>query len=355
MKRLAAILALGAAVASGQALAWGGDGHSAVGAMADQLLAGSRARQRVEALLLPGETLESVANWADCVKGSYCGPQTDEMQAYTAANPGHAAFHYTDVPFQSAHYRDHDVGTAGDDVVQILKQAIAVLQGGDAAAANPHRFTARQALLLITHLVGDIHQPLHVGAAFVGKEGGFVVPVRRGQVDAVRMFDTRGGNNLLLDDVSLSAASAHLIPPPLRKDGAQGHPAEAPAMAATRPFHAYWDTTVVDYALRRAGAGTPREFARIAIASEPEVELNTGDVIGWPYQWADDALAVSRLAYAGATAGTIATRTGRNGAREFVWSLAVPDDYPASSSAVARAQLIKGGYHLAALLQAIWP
>ena len=36
--------------------------------------------------------------------------------------------------------------------------------------------TRRQALILITHLAGDIVQPLHVGAAFVDKDGRFVVP-----------------------------------------------------------------------------------------------------------------------------------------------------------------------------------
>ena len=35
--------------------------------------------------LLPGESLASIANWADCVKGTYCGPQTPEMVAYVVA------------------------------------------------------------------------------------------------------------------------------------------------------------------------------------------------------------------------------------------------------------------------------
>jgi hypothetical protein len=33
----------------------------------------------------------------------------------------------------------------------------------------------------------------------------------------------------------------------------------------------------------------------------------------------------------------------------------VPQNYPVPSSAIAKTQLIKGGYHLAELLQAIWP
>ncbi|NYS36222.1 phospholipase, partial [Streptococcus danieliae] len=41
MKKLLSVLALGAAFASGNVLAWGNDGHRAVGAIADQLLKGS--------------------------------------------------------------------------------------------------------------------------------------------------------------------------------------------------------------------------------------------------------------------------------------------------------------------------
>ena len=75
MKKLSCALALAGAFMTGNALAWGNDGHRAVGAIADQLLKGSAAQAKIAALLLPGETLELIANWPDCVKGTYCGPQ----------------------------------------------------------------------------------------------------------------------------------------------------------------------------------------------------------------------------------------------------------------------------------------
>ena len=360
MKKLLCALALGGAFASADALAWGNDGHRAVGAIADQLIKGTNAQRQVAALLLAGESLEKVANWADCVKGTYCGPQTPEMLEYTAANPKHSEYHYTDIPFQNAHYHDGDVGSAADDIVQTLKQTIAVLQGrADAdAAANPHRFSKRQALILLTHLAGDIHQPLHVGAAYVGKAGGFVVPAATGQIDAVNMFDARGGNNLLLDDAKLAQASAGLIPPaPAREEG-EAKPAAAfngAPKPSTKPFHSYWDSTVVDYAMRRIGARTPERFAQIVIAGQPVIAANTGAPAGWPYQWADDALQASKLAYADVTTGQISVQTGKKGDNYNVWALEVPPNYPVPSSALAKAQLTKGGYHLAALLQAIWP
>ncbi|CDG85034.1 S1/P1 nuclease [Janthinobacterium agaricidamnosum] len=355
MKKLLCVLALGSAFAAGNVMAWGNDGHRVVAAIADQLIKGSNAQKQVAALLLPGESLEKIANWPDCVKGTYCGPQTDEMIAYVVANPQHGEYHYTDIPFQDTHYHDGAAGSAADDIVQTLKQAISVLQGKDEAASNPHHFSKRQALILITHMTGDIHQPLHVGAAYVSKDGRFVVPLSKAQIDDVVIFNARGGNNLLLDDARLSVSSGKLIPAAAAREGAEVKAVSAAPKPATKPFHSYWDTTVVDYAMRRIGARTPDQFADIVIAGKPAVAGNSGDPATWPYQWADDALAAAKLAYADVAAGPATLQTSRKGDSYPVWALQVPDNYPEPSSALAKSQLIKGGYHLAALLQAIWP
>lgn len=353
MKKLLTVLALGAAFASGNVLAWGNDGHRAVGAIADQLLKGSAAQAQVAKLLLPGESLEKIANWPDCVKGTYCGPQSPEMLTYVAANPKHGEYHYTNVPFQNAHYHDHGVGTADDDIVQTLKQAILVLQGKADAASNPHGFSQREALILITHLVGDIHQPLHVGNAFLGKDGQFFVPATQAQIDDIAIFNARGGNDLLLDDAKMTALSDAVIPAPLP---AEEGTTKAPAYpkSPTKPLHSYWDTTVVDYAMRRLSTRTPQQFARTVIASAPVVSANSGDPVTWPYQWADAALAASKIAFTDVVAGPATQQTSRKGEVYKVWALTVPDNYPVPSSALAKQQLIEGGYHLAAVLQAIW-
>jgi hypothetical protein len=351
MKKLVCIVALSSAFVSFNAHAWGNDGHRAVGAIADQLIKGSNAEKQVQALLLQGESLEKISTWADCVKGTYCGPQTEEMVAYTTANPKHSEYHYTDVPFQLSHYEDHGVGTTDHDIVQTAKQCIAVLQGQGNASTNPHNFTPRQALLILTHLAGDIAQPLHVGEGYVGKAGGFMVPTQK-QLDDKEAFATQGGNNLQLDDVKLTANSTQLIPAAPADDKPAAAPAKAPT---TRAFHSYWDTTVVNYAFRRIGARTPAQFAQMVIADNPVVAPNSGDAVSWPYQWADQTLVVSKLAYADVVPGVMAQQTSRSGEVYNVWPLAVPDNYPVPSSAAAKAQLIQGGYHLAAVLKAIWP
>lgn len=354
MKKLFVAVALGGAFVSFNAQAWGNDGHRAVGAIADRLIKGSNAEKRVQALLLPGESLEKIAIWADCVKGTFCGPQTAEMAAYVSANPEHTEYHYTNVPFQLTRYHDHGVGTADDDIVQTLRQCIATLQGKGDKISNPHNFTPRQALLMLAHLTGDIAQPLHVGEAYVGKNGGFVVPASQAQIDAGEAFVTQGGNNLLLDDVKLGESSGRLIPPPAAENVDPPGPPRAPR--TTRPLHSYWDGTAVNYAFRRIDARTPEQFADAVIAANPAVDADSGDPLGWPYQWADQALAVSKRAYDGVAPGAGSRQTSKaTGAVYYVWPVSVPDDYPVPTSADARAQLTRGGYRLAAVLKAIWP
>lgn len=338
-KALACALVLGSALVPLHASAWGDDGHRVVGAMADQLIKDSNAQQQVAALLLPGENLEKISIWLDCAKGRYCGAKTPEMIAYTAANPRHGQYHYANIPYQTGHYRDGEVGSAKNDIVQTLKQAIAVLQGKDDRISNPRHFTRRQALILLAHLAADIHQPLHVGVPYIGKNGGkdgsFAVPESRRQIDGIHIFDTRGGNHLLIDAAAV--------------------PAESRAQAGAWSFHAYWDITTVDYAMRGSSARTPQQFAQTVIAGRPVVARNTGDPISWPYQWADDALQASKLAHAGLAPGRMSQQTSPKGKLYDVWALPLPQDYAVPSSALARTQLTKSGYRLASLLQAIWP
>jgi hypothetical protein len=188
-----------------------------------------------------------------------------------------------------------------------------------------------------------------VGAAFVGKDGKFLVPNKHEEVDTINIFDARGGNNLLMDDDKLTALSAGVIP---------GEAKPLPAgmtKSTTKPFHSYWDTTVVDYAMRRISTRTPDQFADKVIEGKPVVQQASGDVSTWPLQWADDSLAASKIAYTGVSASKITAQTSRKGDTYYTFALETTQNYPVPSSELAKTQLIKGGYHLAALLTSIWP
>lgn len=351
MKKLAVVLALTSAFASFDAMAWGRDGHKAIGAIADKLLKGTKAQKEIALLLnKPGESLEMVANWADCVKGTYCGEQTAEMVEYVNGNPQHDKYHYTNVPFQQDHYDDHGVGRTGVDIVQTLRQCIAVLQGKTDPELNPHKFTRRQALILIAHFAGDIHQPLHVGAAYVGKDSKFVVPANQAEVNETAIFDSRGSNNLLLDDAKITSLADGLIGPGQPMPVREGVP-----KALTKPFHSYWDSTTVDYAFRRIQVKTADQFADKVIGGNLQIPKIEGDPIVVPYAWANHSLFVAKDAFNGVTPGKLTPQTGKKGETYYTFALEVPANYPVPSSEIAKQQLIKGGYNLAALLQAIWP
>jgi len=334
MKRLATALAAAGALlgvlASGHALAWGSDGHRVVGAIADQLIAGTPTQQRVAALLQPGESLETLSFWADCVKTTApasCGPQTEEMKAFLAANPGQAGYHYTNVPFQLEHYQDHALGTRADDIVQILRQAIGVLQGHPEVAGNPHQFTPRQALQMVAHLVGDLHQPLHVGCAYVARDGSLGVPATRNQLKDGSFDETHGGQDLLV--------------------------------GADRNLHTYWDFVLVDSTLRRAGVGAtpdaPQRYAAKVIEAGPLTAADTGAPERWPYGWADATLAVSKPAFRGVVLGPMQMRPDDHGVPRPAWPVTLPPDYEAAGGVLAERQLVQGGYHLAELLLALFP
>ena len=54
------------AAASLPAAAWGPDGHQTVGAIADQLIAGTPTGKKVRKIL--GSTLQTASAWADCAR-----------------------------------------------------------------------------------------------------------------------------------------------------------------------------------------------------------------------------------------------------------------------------------------------
>lgn len=308
---------------AGWALAFGAAGHRTVGAMADRLIAGSRAEQEVAALLNRGESLESIATWADCAKGN-CGRLTLEMQAFVAANPKHRSYHYTDLPFQAKTYRYRAVGSDELDVVHILKQCIHVLGSTGGKNDNPHRFTKRQALLLLVHLVGDIHQPLHVGTAYMDKEMKFVVPLRSRDIDNRRIFTTYGDNDLMIGKTTL---------------------------------HSYWDSKAVTYAMRAAKAKTPARFAAHLIRRYPQSRTYAGQATEWPAKWATQSLAQSRDVHHSleVTAREEDSAADTRGRIHYKWQVTAPRDYSATASKIATEQLARAGLQLAAVLQAIWP
>jgi hypothetical protein len=303
------------------ALPWGFDGHETIGAIADRLIPGTNAATQVRSLLLPGETLAGASIWADCAKG-YCGPLTPEMNDFINANPRHQNYHFTDVPVGIHEYVAGTVGTDPDDVVQILGQTMNVLRGRADATANPHAFTQRQAVLLLIHMVGDIHQPLHVGSAYISSKNEITAPRSQADIDSGIARPTLGDNYLLI---------------------------------GSRVLHAYWDVDVVKQGMERARATTPAEYATFLLAKYPVREPEVGDIATWPVRWANESLQLADEAHRGLVVGDQSEGQSRNGSPYMQWRITISSDYAERSTADAEQQLAKAGKRLANVLTTIWP
>ena len=180
----AALLAVSTAIVPIAAGAWDYPGHRIVGEVADVVLKQHhpKAHARVRALLdlkdasgkvVDKRSLGDVAVFPDCAKDEeeYCRrlPSQEEI-AYAARNPKHQAFHFTNTPMQLKAYLAGGVGTSSIDIVQMIAYAVAQLRGASPAAKDNVSLTDSEAVWLLAHLVGDIHQPLHVGAKYFDKE-----------------------------------------------------------------------------------------------------------------------------------------------------------------------------------------
>ncbi|MDP9100369.1 MAG: S1/P1 nuclease [Verrucomicrobiota bacterium] len=145
------------------------------------------------------------------------------------------AYHYTDIPIQEAHYRNNSVGASNIDIVHMIRNCIAILEGHSTAANNPTNIPPKTALRLLVHYVGDIHQPLQVGAIYFSPNAQPANP----NTTANTQFAT-GGNA-----IKFNGTAADL--------------------------HTHWDTPAVAKAMSAANASTPRAFAQKLIANHRKV------------------------------------------------------------------------------------
>ncbi|MBQ0958566.1 S1/P1 nuclease [Ideonella sp. 4Y11] len=314
-----AALFLALMLAALQAAAWGPRGHQTSVAIAEALIAGSRAERELRALLQPaGWTLADAAQRPDCLRGvgrPSSGPpecrvfSADDLAAAVAGFEGacgprippeacHRRLHYTDVAIQREAWRPGLAGTREADIVGALGAAIAVLQ--DQPPPGPPRFASkREALAWLAHLVGDLHQPLHVGALYLDAGG---QPIDPDHTPHGPTHDTAGGNRLQLGE---------------------------------RNLHSLWD------------AAPPISVNAALLAEARALPRPSGAAAGWPAQWASETLGVARQALS-----PLRFSPARGDPPQ--WTQRSPDD-AATREALQRRQLLRAGARLAQLLQAIWP
>lgn len=129
-------------------LGWGQTGHRATGLIADRLLS-ARAKKRI-AVILEQQSLSIASTWMDEIR-------SDSTYDYAII------WHYTTIP-DGKKYEDVESEPDGK-LIQMLEKITKDLKSGKLSATQE-----REYLKFLIHLVGDLHQPLHVGKP--GDRGG---------------------------------------------------------------------------------------------------------------------------------------------------------------------------------------
>lgn len=123
------------------ALAWGPTGHRVVGEISEKFL-------EIDTLvavrkITGGESLAKIANWPDEIK-------SDPKQYGHTFN-----WHYTDWKDDD---HEHDETHSSGKLLTAINEQVAILKN-----ANSSKADKLFALKFVVHLIGDLHQPLHVG------------------------------------------------------------------------------------------------------------------------------------------------------------------------------------------------
>ena len=366
----AALLSTLICLALDPASAYGPIGHQTVGAVADAKLANTPAGARVSALL-DGITLEKASVIPDEIKGwdkkgaddpgifHYSSHPTIDAQLrdFWRANPpthdvnspvpSHHWFHYTDVPvLEPEKYADGKTGRSQWDIVHAMRFCIGVLKG-DESEDNPRKVTKAIAIILLAHYIGDIHQPLHVGAEYF-KQSGEPTNPDRDVAGSVGMED-QGGNTLMLQ---LAAA---------------------PQITGNKhaKLHGFWDNDAVLANLPALPDAMPKEErrqkmneARVAlvrryVSQEPKNwrAIPSADAASLPEAWANEILPLAREAHSRLRFQNVHPQQQEHGVFAVGDAFEVPTAdhlaYRDWSAKVVNDELHKAGWRLADLLQQI--
>ncbi len=347
--------------------AYGPNGHEIVGQIADDQLAGTAAGRQITALI-DGFTLEKASVIPDEIKGwdkkgvddpgnfpSYSTHPKIAEQLHdfwranqpthdlNSPNPSHHWFHYTDIPVgHSLKYEDAHTGASKWDVVHMIGYCVDVLQG-KIPENNERKITKPLAVILLTHYVGDIHQPLHVGAEYFSQTGQIDDPDK--DKDAIA---DEGGNTIELR---------------LTDDPARGK------LSHTKKLHGYWDMDAVASLLPATSAGAKKEEvwavqdpARKKLADDmaKQEPKNWKLPAGTPldragYVWADEILPIAKEAHDRLAFNNIRplTQEDRVVASGEAVEKPSPDNksYKDWSAEVVRMELHKAGWRLTDLLK----
>ncbi len=160
-----------------QSFAWGPTGHRATGRIAERYLS-KKARKALDRIL-HGQSLAIAGTWMDDIR-------SDTTFNYMSD------WHW--VTIQDGQSYDESTKNPNGDIIQTIERVIAELKSKKLSAADEE-----QRVKILIHLVGDIHQPLHVGGG--NDRGGNDIKLTwfRSESNLHRVWDSD-----MIDDTRLS-------------------------------------------------------------------------------------------------------------------------------------------------------
>jgi len=142
MRFAACIRLVAAALLALPAFPWGADGHRLIAEIAQRHLK-PEALAEIQRLLPPGETIVSIAPWADEIR---------------AKRRESAPWHYINIPIDAPRGQWQPWCPNNDCIITAIERFAARLADRRLPAAE-----REEALKFLVHFVGDLHQPLHCG------------------------------------------------------------------------------------------------------------------------------------------------------------------------------------------------
>lgn len=287
---------------------WSSPEHQAIATAAMNMV--PPATQAKIKAILKTESPEKAATWLDDVReGKIKASQFDTD--FT----GNANWHFVDFPIGSTAYSFSNKIASPNDVVQALESAITVLEG------KPSKMSKIEALRVVFHLAGDIHQPLHCGCGFYEiSDPNHPVLLKAKEIKPTSVSD-RGGNQLYY--------------------------------TKSEELHAMWDSTLPNL----VGKGA----ALVSIISVPNFQsqfTTSGDYHHWPEKWAGDSMKQCTAAYAGIQFQSAAyvpdpRHPGKTMLKIMINLPGGTPQYKANQKGRTKTQLTKSAVHLAQLLSSI--
>lgn len=261
----------------------------------------------------------------------------------------HHVYHFTDIavgPGAALEYR-YDGKVVGQNEYDIVHTLVACFDVLHTAKADTARgITPQLAVILICHLMGDLHQPLHVGAEYF--VAGTATAVNPNGMAAKTFTPDKGGNGISvpIDETPANAASKHTV--------------RVIAGASEDNLHSVWDKDAVEVAFEKLGVPIPSAkkaafITQIAKSYKlaPVVPAKNAQPKDYFSAWAQEILPNARLAHE-KLKFEVDMVTGKNGQPRKVIEVAdLPqnDTYLEWAGQVVAEEIPKAGARLAWVLQ----